>query len=472
MSKHIEPWPRRCFFSVNLLGLPWSWARPKVLCQKTSQTPTSTGRNDSRDLLSLLAYAEKLQETQQHLEEVCSLMQHTVPLEGLINAQDNRTLQAAKSCLKRLHVRVEALANVTERTVTTQQIQFMHEMAQTHCRKSNGTDHIKEELDNTPKWIHAKVTAQVTDGFVAWTPPTQEWNAYSTILTEARNQPLCTHRHSRVHVVGYLSKIAIRGESLIATAGYLLLAFLNWFARYDVLSGMEVATAMARKDTTLGSRRCQSAHFPLMLCISCGLQHPSPHLCTVKSIVRLMIAKAHMRGLWEAGVCSCFFTLYVSLSFHADRFHTPGISMRSMCTGACHACTASHCDLRDPGWGDPGSLHCDFFVWHLSAHPLVFSFCPSVASMDGLLRTRHISCLVMIFTSSSWCSFHLFVCFCGCGLVCFCWLFLCFSFCCGCFLFPGFCFVFVSRFLGGMTSHGLAPRIRKACHSTGFTCSN
>ena len=59
--------------------------------------------------------------------------------------------------------------------------------------------------------------------------------------------------------------------------------------------------------------------------------------------------------------CSCFFTLYVSLSFHADRFHTPGISMRSMCTGACHACTASHCDLRDPGWGDPGSLHCDFF---------------------------------------------------------------------------------------------------------------
>ena len=151
----------------------------------------------------------------------------------------------------------------------------------------------------------------------------------------------------------------------IATAGYLLLAFLNWFARYDVLSGMEVATAMARKDTTLGSRRCQSAHFPLMLCISCGLQHPSPHLCTVKSIVRLMIAKAHMRGLWEAGVCSCFFTLYVSLSFHADRFHTSGISMRSMCTGACHACTASHCDLWDPGWGDPGSLHCDFFAWQM-----------------------------------------------------------------------------------------------------------
>ena len=116
---------------------------------KRSQAPTPTGGNDTRDLLSLLAYAEKLQETQQHLEEVCSLMQHKVPLEGLISAQDNRTLQAAKSCLKRLHVKVEALANVMERTVITQQIQFMHDMAQTHCRKSNGTDHIKREPDNT-----------------------------------------------------------------------------------------------------------------------------------------------------------------------------------------------------------------------------------------------------------------------------------------------------------------------------------
>ena len=44
----------------------------------------------------------------------------------------------------------------------------------------------------------------------------------------------------------------------------------------------------------------------------------------------------------------------VSLSFHPHLFHTPGISMRSMCIGACHACTASHCDLRDPGWGIPG----------------------------------------------------------------------------------------------------------------------
>ena len=41
-----------------------------------------------------------------------------------------------------------------------------------------------------------------------------------------------------------------------------------------------------------------------------------------------------------------------------------GISRRSMCIGACHACTASLCDLRDPSWGDPGFRHCDFFAWH------------------------------------------------------------------------------------------------------------
>ena len=107
--------------------------------------PTQPGRNDVRDLLLLLAYAEKLQETQQHLDEVCSLMQQKVPLEGLISAQDNRTLQAANRCLKSLHVRVEALANVLEQTVTAQQLQFMHEMAQANCRKSNDTDHISGE---------------------------------------------------------------------------------------------------------------------------------------------------------------------------------------------------------------------------------------------------------------------------------------------------------------------------------------
>ena len=46
------------------------------------QVPKQTSQNDARDLLLLLAYADKLQETQHHLEEVCSLMQQKVPLTG------------------------------------------------------------------------------------------------------------------------------------------------------------------------------------------------------------------------------------------------------------------------------------------------------------------------------------------------------------------------------------------------------
>ena len=120
---------------------------------KQTQAPNPTGKNDTRDLFSLLTYAEKLQETQQNLEEVCSLMEHKVPLEGLISAQDNRTLQATKSCLKRLHVRVEALANVMEQTVITQQIQFMHDRAQKHCQKSNDTNQIKSQPGDAPTVI-------------------------------------------------------------------------------------------------------------------------------------------------------------------------------------------------------------------------------------------------------------------------------------------------------------------------------
>ena len=97
---------------------------------RRKQTAVRTNRNDSKDLLLLLAYATKLQETQQNIDEVCTLMQHTVPLEGLISAQDNRTLQSAKSCIQRLHVRVAALANVLEQTVISQQLQLMHARAQ------------------------------------------------------------------------------------------------------------------------------------------------------------------------------------------------------------------------------------------------------------------------------------------------------------------------------------------------------
>ena len=97
---------------------------------RRKQTAVRTNRNDSKDLLLLVAYAKKLQETQRNIDEVCTLMQHTIPLEGLISAQDSRTLQSAKSCVQRLHVRVEALANVLEQTLISQQLQFIHMRAQ------------------------------------------------------------------------------------------------------------------------------------------------------------------------------------------------------------------------------------------------------------------------------------------------------------------------------------------------------
>ena len=117
---------------------------------KRMQNAALTTRNDSKDLLLLMAYAKKLQETQRNLDEVCSLMQHRVPLKGLISAQDNRTLQSAQSCLQRLHVRVEALANVLEQTVISQQLQFMHTQAQ-HGRTSNSTFQLRSDPRDDPK---------------------------------------------------------------------------------------------------------------------------------------------------------------------------------------------------------------------------------------------------------------------------------------------------------------------------------
>ena len=113
------------------------------------QTASRTHKNDSEDLLLLLAYAKKLQETQQNIDEVCTFMQHTVPLEGLISAQDNRTLQSAKNCIHRLHVRVEALANVLEQTVISQQLQLMQPRAQ-HGRTSNSTFQIGSNPRDAP----------------------------------------------------------------------------------------------------------------------------------------------------------------------------------------------------------------------------------------------------------------------------------------------------------------------------------
>ena len=109
-------------------------------------------------------------------------------------------------------------------------------------------------------------------------------------------------------------------------------------------------------------------------------------------------------------------TLYVSLSFHCvshSSFHTPGISIRSMCIGACHACTAWLCDLRDPGWGDPGFRHRVFFAWHPKVHPVMLTVFLFVFTMDDLLRTGHTSCLVITFQVVFDGSFHVWLrCFC------------------------------------------------------------
>ena len=130
-----------------------------------------------------------------------------------------------------------------------------------------------------------------------------------------------------------------------------------------------------------------------------------------------------------------FFTQYVSLSFH-PLFHSPGISAWSICIGACHACTASQCDLR----GILGFGIATFLLWHQSAHPVLFLVFLLLFPTDGLLGTWHTSCLVTpLFTAacydasipliSSWCLvfvvFCLLVfvaCVCSCFAVCGCWL--------------------------------------------------
>ena len=157
MSKYIEPWSR-CRFCLSQISGFLVRTNTATTMPRRKQAAVRTNRNDSKDLLLLVAYAKKLQETQRNIDEVCTLMQHTIPLEGLISAQDNRTLQSAKSCIQSLHVRVEALANVLEQTLISQQLQFMHMRAQ-HGPTSHSTfqlesnpcvAHNQDEPDNTP----------------------------------------------------------------------------------------------------------------------------------------------------------------------------------------------------------------------------------------------------------------------------------------------------------------------------------
>ena len=69
---------------------------------RRKQTAVRTNRNDSKDLLLLLAYATKLQETQQNIDEVCTFMQHTVVrVEALANVLGKRWFHNnCNSCMR------------------------------------------------------------------------------------------------------------------------------------------------------------------------------------------------------------------------------------------------------------------------------------------------------------------------------------------------------------------------------------
>ena len=68
-----------------------------------------------------------------------------------------------------------------------------------------------------------------------------------------------------------------------------------------------------------------------------------------------MTAKAHERSL-RGGlfhfVCLTDVSLFTRAAYRRGR----------CALVLSHACTASQCDLRDPGWGYPGFWHCDFFA--------------------------------------------------------------------------------------------------------------
>ena len=138
-----------------------------------------------------------------------------------------------------------------------------------------------------------------------------------------------------------------------------------------------------------------------------------------------------------------------------------------MCNGACHACTASLCDLRDPGWGDPGFRHCDFFVCVAPlGHLVMFWLCAVVSRMtrsgpgtQAALSLRLIAAIgytipscdvLLLFLGFGFLVFALFVCFC---FVCFSWLLV-------------FCFLQWNGIIYICTTNQVA------FHSIGSTCSN
>ena len=138
MSKYIEPWSRCRFASAKFLD-------SLALTSKANE-PCLSGYKLQLGLtgmtLKIFSCSWPMPKNSKKPSEILK--------RGLISAQDNRTLQSAKSCLQRLHIRVEALSNVLEQTLISQQLQFMHAMAQ-HGQTSNSIVQFRSDPRDAPK---------------------------------------------------------------------------------------------------------------------------------------------------------------------------------------------------------------------------------------------------------------------------------------------------------------------------------
>ena len=81
--------------------------------------------NEAQNLLLLQDYVHRLTNTLRTLEDTHAALQQTDLLAGVINEQDCRDIRTACDCIRRLRIRVEARANVTEREVISRQLLLM-----------------------------------------------------------------------------------------------------------------------------------------------------------------------------------------------------------------------------------------------------------------------------------------------------------------------------------------------------------
>ena len=91
------------------------------------RAPESQRSTESPPLAGLCAQTNEHLRT---LEDTHAALQQTDLLAGVINEQDCRDIRTACDCTRRLRIRVEARANVTEREVISRQLQLMHACVQ------------------------------------------------------------------------------------------------------------------------------------------------------------------------------------------------------------------------------------------------------------------------------------------------------------------------------------------------------